>query len=69
MEVHNTVRTIPGAAIHIASCAVAREELKFIRTRRNRANDDCQRSVAVDVGRNHTDFDLGRVPGHTLSRE
>jgi hypothetical protein len=23
----------------------------------------------MDVGRDHTDFDLGGVPGHTLSRE
>lgn len=68
LEVDRACREAP-ATIYIASCAVAPKEFELITSRWDRANDRRERPIAVDVGRDHTDFDLGRVPGHTLSRE
>src|SRR5579863_7657813 len=68
LEVNRASRRTTSAN-HGAARTIAHLEFKFIGAGGNRANHHCERSVALDVGQNHTDFNRGGVLRHALPCE
>jgi hypothetical protein len=66
LENISAVRPITRAAGQITARAVARLEFDVIGTRGNWADADCERSIAVNVGRDYAQFNRRCCSSHPL---
>jgi hypothetical protein len=57
LKIYGAIRTISGAADQIAARSVAHGEFEVIRARCDRADNDLERAIAMDVGRDNSHFD------------
>ena len=69
LEIIGAVRTIARTADQITPRTVARLEFDVICTRGDRPDDNGEGAIAVNVGRDYSEFDRGGRRGHTLPRE
>ena len=69
LEIIRAVRPITRSADQVAARAVARLEFDLVGPRGNWANADCERSIAVNVGRDNAEFDRRGCSGHALPCE